>query len=112
MWNLNAKFNLDFISAPDWLSFLCSLFYKRPALLQCHVVNDILGTDGDVPVFTMEQYPNFNFVETEAVQELGINSGGSNEAQVNDPGYEESFVLLDDDMMMMIAMIAFQMGST
>jgi hypothetical protein len=69
---------------------------KRPALLLCHVVNDI-GTDGDVPVFFMEQYPNFNFVGTEAVQELGINSGGSNEAQINDPGYEESFVLLDDD---------------
>jgi hypothetical protein len=76
------------------------------------VVNDILGTKGDVPVFTMEQYPNFNFVGSEAVKELGIISGGSDEAQINDLGYEESFVLLDDDMMMMIAMIAFQMGST
>ncbi len=60
----------------------------------------------------MEQYPNFNFVGSEAVKELGIISGGSDEAQINDLGYEESFVLLDDDMMMMIAMIAFQMGST
>ncbi len=70
---------------------------KRPSLLCCHVVNDILGTDGDVPVFTLEQYPNFNFVGSEAVLEFGINSGGSNEALIIDPGYEESFVLLDDD---------------
>jgi hypothetical protein len=39
---------------------------KRHALLRHHVVNDILGTDGDVPVFTMEQNPNFNFVGSEA----------------------------------------------
>jgi hypothetical protein len=55
------------------------------------VVNSILGSDRDVPVFTMEQYPNFNFDGSEAVLQFGINSGGSDEALI-DPGYEESFV--------------------
>jgi hypothetical protein len=45
---------------------------QLPALLHRHVVNNILGTDGDVPVFFMKQYPNFNFVGSEAVQEFGI----------------------------------------
>ena len=69
---------------------------KRPALLRRHVVNDI-GAAGDVPVFHLEQYPNVNFVGSEAVQEFGINSGGSDETLIIDPGYDESSVLLDDD---------------
>jgi hypothetical protein len=39
MWNLLAKFNLDFISAPDWLSFLFSLFFSDFDLktVPCHL---------------------------------------------------------------------------
>jgi hypothetical protein len=60
------------------------------------MVNDI-GTTGDVPVFHLKQYPNVNFVGSEAVKEFGINSGGSDEILLIDPGYDESSVLLDDD---------------
>ena len=69
---------------------------KRPALLRRHVVNDI-GAAGDVPVFHLEQYPNVNFVGSEAVQEFGINSGGSDKTLIIDPGYDESSVWLDDN---------------
>jgi hypothetical protein len=39
MWNLRAKFNLDFISAPDLSSFLFSLFYGGFDLktVPCHL---------------------------------------------------------------------------
>ncbi len=55
------------------------------------MVNDI-GAAGDVPVFHLKQYPNVNFVGSEAVQEFGID-----EILIIDPGYDESSVLLDDD---------------
>ncbi len=81
---------------------------KRPALLRRHVVNDNLDTDRDVPAFTMEQYPNFNFVGSEAVLEFGMNSGGSNEAQSLTRIVRNHLCCLMM-MMMMMAMIAFQM---
>ena len=60
------------------------------------MVNDI-GAAGDVPVFHLEQYPNVNFVGSEAVQEFRINSGGSDKTLIIDWGSDESSVLLDDN---------------
>ena len=57
------------------------------------MVNDI-GAAGDVPVVQLEQYPNVNFVGSEAVQEFGIESDGIDEASIIDPGEHESSVMI------------------
>jgi hypothetical protein len=68
---------------------------KRPALLRRHMVNDITAA-GDLPVVTMEQYPNVHFVGSDRLLQSVSNPCTSSGDLEMDNGNDDASVFSDD----------------